>query len=314
MSARFMLGFTVGAACIWTVHQAEAAATYTGSVRGNFSNAVTTGNYIDWRRTPFFVPDNNAADATFAYNSTQGGGFNNAYQWGVPANLASSASSLLFTGVNNFPAVAPGTNFTVGQLTYTNGTISVGTGTYGGQFTINGLNITDGNGNAVAVDPLTVNFTNYDTVNYTTNAPLPAAIAALINLGGGAAAAWTASDVVSADFFFIPALNIYAFTREGQAVTFDVTAQIVGDPQFSLSSLSVDPSSTNNGFVLGPAQEQTLVNDDEELVPEPGSLLILTTGLTGLGWATRMRKGSRLGRDTGNRGDIHAAVSCRRPS
>jgi hypothetical protein len=282
MTSRAVICLAAGLACVCSGTQAMAAATYTGSIRGNFSNAVTTGSYIDWRRTPFLVPDNNAADASFSYNATQGAGYNNSYSWGVPFNNASTSSSLLFTGVNNFAPVAPGTNFTLGQLTYTNGTINLGTGTYGGQFTISGLNITDNNGNAVAVDPLTVAFTNYDTVNYTTNAALPAAIAALINLGGGAAPAWTASDVVSADFFFIPSLNVYAFTREGAAVTFDITGQIVGDPVLSITGLSVDSSSVDNGFVLGAAQEQELIDDDEELVPEPASLMTLGVGLLGL--------------------------------
>ena len=274
-----------GMAWLGTTHGSFAAATYSGSIRGNFSNEAATGSYIDWRRgflpSQFFVQDNNAADAVFSYNQTQGAGFNNSYSWGVPANAATTSSSLLFSGVNNFPAVAPDTNFTAGQLTYTNGTIRIGTGTYGGQFTISGLNIKDNNNNDVAVTPLTVPFTNYDTVNYTTNAPLPAAIAAIINAGGDAAAAWTASDVVSADFFFIPSLNIYAFTREGKAVTFDVTARIVGDPELAVAGLSVDPASLNDGFVIDPIAEQTLVAYDEITVPEPASLAVLAVGWIG---------------------------------
>lgn len=84
---------------------------------------------------------------------------------------------------------------------------------------------------------------------------------------------------MSADVFFIPSLGIYAFTREGKAVTFDVTARIVGDPELAVAGLSVDPSSLNDGFVIDPNAEQTLVSYDELTVPEPASLALLAGGL-----------------------------------
>ena len=143
------------------------------------------------------------------------------------------------------------------------------------------------NGNAVAVDPLTVAFTNVDTVNYTPVGALPAAIAALINLGGGVAAAWTPTDVVSADFFFIPALNVYAFTREGKSVSFDLKAQIVGDPMLAVSGLTLDSGSSTDGFVLNPVQEQAITTYDTVVAPEPATLAILLPALLGL---TRVRR------------------------
>jgi len=273
-----------------TTGETLAAANYTGSIRGSFSNAVTTGSYIDWRKPGIFIADNNAADAVFSYNQTQGAAFNNFFQWGMPANNV-GPSSLLFTGVNNFAPVAPGVDFTLGQLTYFNGTINVGTGTYGGSFTLSGLNITDNNGAAVAVDPLTVSFTNYDTVNYNTNALLPTVIANLINLGGGNAAAWTASDVVSADFFFIPSLGIYAFEKEGAGVTFDVKGRIVGDPMIDVTGLFLDPNSTNLGFILNPTQEQQIqAYDQATVVPVPASIWLFGSVMAGLSLLGNRRK------------------------
>ena len=282
MASRIIHGCVLGLACLAS-GEVLAAANYSGTIQGNFSGEQTTGNYIDWRRG--FIADNNGADAVFSYAQTQMAGFNNLYRWGQPA-AGSFASSLLFTG-QAFAAVKPSTNFQVGTLTYTNGTINIGTGTYGGNFTISGVNVTDNNGNAVAVTPLTVAFTNYDTVNYTPSGVLPAAIAALINLGGGAAPAWTPADVVSADFFFVPALGVYAFTREGKSVSFDIQAQIVGDPFLAIAGLTLDPSSVNDGFVISPTQEQQIEAYDATEVPEPGSFAAFLSGLLGMGLIRR---------------------------
>lgn len=242
-----------------------AGAPFNGTTTGTFGLASKTGTYMDWRKSPFFFQDNNAADAVVTGENT------NLLTWGAPAPGGAS-SFVLFAGVGapGFGPIAANTPFRIGTFAYFNGAINFLTGAYGASFTITPSDPT--------IDPLVSSYTNIDSKNYVDNSAVPFWAAPFVPAG------WKNGDLISADGMILPDFGKIALVKEGKNVTFDLMGKIVGDPQLVAVDIVVDPSSIDDGAVIP-------IADEVMLEPEPSSWLLLTIGIVGLcGYGRRHSK------------------------
>lgn len=292
-----------------------AANLYTGQINGLWANPVTNGQYINQQAGPNaatppnfqFVNRNNAATAV-----TTGVG-TDTYTWGTcnGCNLGPGVSP--FSRLQWVPVAfanqAPNVPFLLGKVIYTNGTINLGTGTYGGTLQLS-ANVTDGV-NAVAVAGVNDTFTNWDTVNLSTgyngavtgltgnivvNAagklfdnngnPINDAAGNQITLPAGQSfydTFWSADYIsfsASANANFSG--NNDAGTFEGKSATFDVFGEIVGDPQIQIDYLALDSGSEGSGFAIP--------NSEASDAPEPFSIALTAAGLLGLTIFSRRKR------------------------
>jgi PEP-CTERM motif len=82
------------------------------------------------------------------------------------------------------------------------------------------------------------------------------------------------SPFLDADFLSFPSpLSINFHVLEGAGATAIVLGKIVGDPQLQLTQLQLAPNQSGNGFLTA--------------TPEPGTLLLLVSGLAGVGFVQR---------------------------
>jgi len=292
-------GFVVVAVAAMMPAASHAAVGYSGQVTGAFANPVTAGSYISQtaganaQTVPnySFVFRNNNATAVTNINN---GAAISTYTWGNANGLvpqpAVTQSSVSWVPVA-FNNVAPGQQFLLGKIIYTNGTITLGTGAYGATLNLSGVNVTDNLGGAVAVNGLALPFTNWDTTNMTSgyagavkglagnnvvnaagqlfdNAGNPI----LDNVGNQVTVPgpsfydtfWNADYISFQNGQFANFSNTNdAGTFEGQQAVFDVFGHIQGDPQIIIDSMALDDGSLGLGFVDGNA---------EELAPEPAAL------------------------------------------
>ena len=217
--------------------QARASLTYSGSVSGIFTNPILSGNLIDVNGVNVFL-DNTATAAS-------SGAGTNAINWGrnsaaLPVGT-SPFSTARFVGAN-FTNVAPGTQFLLGYIYFTNGTSEMNSLIFGTTLTIG----VTGN---LSITPSTSN----------------ASIVTTSNTG--------ISPQRDADAIFFPSLGRSFNVFEGNTAVADVFGQIVGDPTLVLTRLALDPT------LNGPNAPGSIGNGASDFVPEPSSWLLLASGL-----------------------------------
>ena len=247
-----------------SISKVTAAAAYQGVTSGVWDKATRTGFFIDWYKPPFLFNDNNAADAVVTGEGTDFMTWGN-YPLPLPPPIA-AFSSVRYVGAPYGP-VAPDKNFPMGSIVYTNGTIALGTGTYGGDLTISATDI----GGAI-INPLVTSYFNIDTVNYKDNRPIPFPF----NLLPGFNNFNNVGELLSADGIFFPGLKKYALVKEGGSATFNLMGRIVGDPMMEFVDIELNPGSAGLGGVFSLPDYQRAGSG---LVPESGTLAMLAAPL-----------------------------------
>ena len=192
---------------------ARADLMYGGEVLASFSNPVLAGFRIGVDQQPVFA--DNSATAVY---SIQNNGAVAVLTSGDNFGGAGGSSVVRFVGAN-FASVAPDTDFTIGTLTFDNGTSSVGTSIFGATLTVWVKDRPD-------ITPAVIPFRLLTTTN------------------GGVSAA------LDADYLTFPApvsVNFHVFEQKGAEAA--VYGQIVGDPVFTVTGLQIDPTQAGGGFL-----------------------------------------------------------------
>jgi hypothetical protein len=313
-----------GVLCLWACFQpvCSAANLYTGQINGIFNNVQFAGQYINQTAggnngTPpnyNFVMQNNLGSAVVTGVGT------NQFTWGSCNGCNNAPPTANFSSVtwtpHAFANQAPNADFLLGTITYTNGTINLGTGTFGANMALS-ANVVDGAGNAVAVTGLNAPFTNWDTVNLNTNyanGPITGLTGAVVvNAAGqmmdnnGNFLLDNQGNIItipgnknfyntfwSADYIsFQPGIPFANFTNglndagtfEGGSATFDVFGQIVGDPMIQIDFMVLDSGSEGFGFTDPASEEQAA-----SATPEPLSLGLLACGFAAVMSMQKLRK------------------------
>ena len=216
---------------------------YSGSVTASFSNPVLSGYGIDYGPTQtqfILIYRDNTGTAVYAINNN----INQAFiKWGSHPTSIPGYSSLLFQPNTSF-SVAPGDQFSLGTLTYFNGTSGTSTNIFGVSLNL-GLSLNVGG----PVDPLTEQITFLPTLNYDVD------------------------PYYDADFVNFTSIPLTFHVFENDQATAEIFGMITGDPQLNLVGLQLVPGSTGGFIGQGPLQP----------VPEPSTVLLIGAGLVGVG-------------------------------
>lgn len=217
---------------------AHASAIYSGFVSGVFTGPVLKGNAIDPLAKSLIFIDNTgtAIDTGIGTNDIT---------WGTaPQTVPPPSSELRFTGAA-FAGVAPGVPFTLGDLSFTNGSSLSNSVIFGVTFT---MSIALGGGGTVTPFGTALGLTS--TVN---DACLP-----------------SIQCPADADFISFPTLGspppLSFNVLEGATGTATLIGIIIGDPSLNLTNITADSS---NGFIGHGAND---------FVPEPSSIVLFATG------------------------------------
>jgi hypothetical protein len=246
-----------------------------GTIIGVFSNVVTNGFVIhDPTISSPPVYFDNAGTAAFSIvNSTDptlGGtppqqSTGSKLQWGVGGGVdpSQSFSELIFFG-GQVPANVT-QPFQAGVLTFLNGTSDLNSLIFAAD-----LSLYDN-----FVDPSSYLGTDKVIITTTSNLGTPALDTDYINICGNGSTICNTS------------IEAYEDSQGGTGVTFDLTAQIVGDPQLQFTDVALAPVQTNLLDPLSPPGELTgLVGGQAAAgsVPEPSTWAMMALGFAGLGF------------------------------
>jgi hypothetical protein len=231
-----IFAFVAGSSLL-AVGTAYGEASYSGTVDAVFGNAQYSGWYYDVDYNPVWIDDTLTAIYT--------GDGTDAITWGDDA-WGTPPSGLTFTGAS-FTDVAPGQEFLMGELTYFNGTSTVGTSIFGGTMTVD-VSLDDG----TLVTPEQLTYEIVSTVN-------------------------NGDPVHDADWVNFYQLDQSMHVYEDNSMTVDVYGYIAGDPQATAGYLSIAPGQENNGFL----------RPNAPAVPAPGAALSLLGGLIGMAQGRR---------------------------
>jgi hypothetical protein len=221
------------------------------SIIGSWSNPVLVGSVLDAvTSVPTFYND-----ASSAVYDTGAAGSSTTVRWGAypasdnPPVGTIPASSVTFTGTNAIPPSKATAPFSIGSLSYTNGSSVTGTGIFGATLNLYAV------GNSTTVPLGSINFQFTATSNDGTDAQN----ADYLNVSG------------------IPgSFNVY----EGATATGAINGTIVGDPMFVPLFFSIDLNQDANGF---------LGNSIAAPVPEATSWAMMMLGFAGLGFMAYRR-------------------------
>ena len=232
--------------------EASPSTLYSGSIQGQWADAVLTGSLIDGATGAITFFDNTA---TAACNlspcprvpATSPGGGGAMVTWGDGRSPART-SVVSFTGAS-FANVVPDTLFELGTLTYTNGTSDLNSLIFGATLTLTVL-LTDPSG--VSVDPYAIQLGLTTTNNTGTTAQNADFIDFRNSLG-------TTQPVT---------FNVF----EGATATAILSGMIVGDPMLFATQITIAQGSQGSGFI-GTGVPQSLV------IPEPSTWWLCIAGL-----------------------------------
>jgi hypothetical protein len=190
----------------------RASGTNSGSISGTFSDPVLTGYVIDLQGN--HVPLDNTTSAFYFGVGT------NTITWGQPIpGFTPPSSSITFTG-KSFSGVAPGQEFDLGTISFTNATNFNDTFIFGATLTL--------------------------TVDSTVGGSVDPGIA---HLGFIATQNGTGSARADADFVTFDVFPVTFNVLEGQTATAELFGTIVGDPFLSVTGIQLNPGQENNGFI-----------------------------------------------------------------
>jgi hypothetical protein len=207
-------GLAVLGVMLLALEPASAAVSYSGVVNGFFSDPVRSGNIVQTDGSNVFVDNTSTAVVTIQQSAPN----NATIDWGdyVEANPPAQPFSILNFVGSTYTNVAPGQQFLLGKIEFTNGTSDINSLIFGAT-----LHLDAGNG-------ITVKTTNVDIVT-TANT--------------GLSAARDADFVGFSDF--PQTFNVY----EGASSVADLYGTIVGDPMLTLDTITIDPGSEDGGFI-----------------------------------------------------------------
>ena len=183
--------------------------TNSGSISGIFSDPVLSGYVILLDHSQ--LPLDNTTSAVYTGIGT------NSITWGQ--DIGFGVSSITFTG-KSFSGVAPGQEFDLGTISFTNATNFNDTFIFGATLTL--------------------------TVNSTVGGSVDPGIA---HLGFIATQNGTGSESADADFVTFDVFPVTFNVFEGQTATAELFGTIVGDPFLSVTGIQLNPGQENNGFI-----------------------------------------------------------------
>lgn len=204
----------LGGLLLLAVLPANATTTYSGVVDGSFTNPVLTGNVIAVDGSNTFLDNTTTA----VFSDFQPAANNDTLSWGTSSQVPTpplTFSFLEFTGAT-YTNVAPGQQFLLGQIEFSNGTSDLPTLIFGAT-----LNLDLGNG----IDVKTSNVDIVTTINT------------------GLSPARDADFVGFSDF--PQTFNVY----EGGFSVANLYGTIVGDPMVTLDLITIAPGFEDGGFV-----------------------------------------------------------------
>ena len=208
--------FVIPALSIFLLTSTVYAGAVSGTVIGQWSNPVLTGNLIDSTgQVQFF---DNTATAQFNIVNSPDGSAGSALSYGINTQGGGQPFSVLTFFGATLSGVPSNTPVSLGRLTFLNGTSDLNSLIFGAKLTLTVKN-------DPTVDPLVANASIVTTQNtgYDPN--------------------------FDADFFYFDVLFPTTFNVfEGNSATVDIYGQFVGDPQIEITSVQLVPGETG-GFI-----------------------------------------------------------------